>query len=585
MAYTGKDGLLAPDGDLAIYNGDLVLVTGADAIREQWLIRVRKWQGEWVLDTEDGVPYRQEIFSKQSSAARVEEIFRDVTLQTPGVLSVESVRFDITDEINREVSIEVDATIDGPESITFQYQGDLPLGASSGSLPVGYPSSYDDLRVWLDSQDLGNLSYNSPLTLNNKAGTGSATGDCTLQGVSDLGNKRSAFFDRSNTEKLDMTDTEAIRHGTGAISIVAVVKRSDSGETSVKDFGILALDGYDHIADQSEFYHVSMRGDDSTPNSSRIVFKSDRWQPYFYAFGSAAPVGYTQAGHVFYDSNNDKIYVPTDNGMYEYDIVGDSWTNLGGSPRVAFAETVGIAGGSILTIDSTRTLIQKWTGASWVTALSNSGFFFRALRSDATTAAITGDVNSGSGRPGVYTTTDGSTFTPFPVPYTTGNDVEKIIDYGGAAVAVVFPRNQALEADVAQLYNAGWSVYDSSLGGKYRAWFCEVDNKLGNTDFVISHNNFTDATWKTYRYNAGVRTTLRTPTENESVVVIDGGIYTWGITSAVAPILRKWDGVSAWDDIVTFPGASTNFYKSCCVHNDEPIFMGATGLQKVKLTQ
>lgn len=275
MAYTGKDALMAPDGDIAIYQGDLLAISGADAIRQQWLIRVRTWQGEWVLDTEHGVPYRQEIFTKTASPARVEEIFREITLQTPGVLSVESVAFEVVDAQAREVSVEVNATIDGPEGITFQYKGDLPLGASSGLFPANFPNTLSDLRIWLDAQDLDNLTYNSPLTLSNKAGTGEAAGDCILDGVSDLNLKRSALFDRSTEEKLAIADTQAIRHGTGEISMLAVVKRDDTGETEEKEFGILSLDGYDDVNDRAESYSLSVVGDDSTPNSSRIVARSE----------------------------------------------------------------------------------------------------------------------------------------------------------------------------------------------------------------------------------------------------------------------------------------------------------------------
>jgi hypothetical protein len=276
MTYTGKDILLGPDGDEAISNGDSALISGADAIRQQWLIRVRVFLGEWVLDETHGLPYIQEIFSKTATPSRVEEIFRKVTIDTPGVLSVESVAFEVTDPVLRSVTVNVDATIDGPEGVTFQYDGTLPLGSSTTESAASFPLTIDDLRIWLDSNDLANLTYNSPLKLVNKAGAGEANGDCTLEGVSPLGLKRSAYLDETDGERLDIADTQAIRHGDGSISMFAVIKARDASSGVERDRGVLALNGYDNVSGKKEFYNLSIRGTDTTPSSSKVVLKSGR---------------------------------------------------------------------------------------------------------------------------------------------------------------------------------------------------------------------------------------------------------------------------------------------------------------------
>jgi hypothetical protein len=276
MTYTGKDFLLGPDGDLAIENGDVVVITGSDVIRQMWFIRVRTFLTEWVIDETKGVPYIQQIFSKTATPERVNQIFREVTLDTPGILTVESVAVEVTDAANRTISVTVEATIEGDDNLVFRYEGDLPLGSVAAGISPEFPLSLGDLRIWLDSQDLGNLTYNSPLKLNNKAGTGEANGECTLEGVSDVGNKRSALFDESAGDHLNIADTKAIRHGDGSISIVAVLKRKDASDTVQRDRGILALNGYDTVSGKKEFYNVALRGTDTTPDSTKLVIKSER---------------------------------------------------------------------------------------------------------------------------------------------------------------------------------------------------------------------------------------------------------------------------------------------------------------------
>lgn len=53
--------------DLAISGLDLYIIQGADRVRQQLLIKLKLWSGEWFLDTEFGTPYLDEILGKQVS--------------------------------------------------------------------------------------------------------------------------------------------------------------------------------------------------------------------------------------------------------------------------------------------------------------------------------------------------------------------------------------------------------------------------------------------------------------------------------------------------------------------------------------
>lgn len=53
--------------DLSIVGLDLAIVRGADRIRQNVLIKLRLWVGEYFLDTEFGTPYIDQILGKRIS--------------------------------------------------------------------------------------------------------------------------------------------------------------------------------------------------------------------------------------------------------------------------------------------------------------------------------------------------------------------------------------------------------------------------------------------------------------------------------------------------------------------------------------
>lgn len=50
--------------DISIVDGDIVLTTlNSELLRQRIAIRLNTWLGEWALNTQQGIPYRQTIFN------------------------------------------------------------------------------------------------------------------------------------------------------------------------------------------------------------------------------------------------------------------------------------------------------------------------------------------------------------------------------------------------------------------------------------------------------------------------------------------------------------------------------------------
>lgn len=108
-----SDLLLDDEGDLVLENGDLVLSTGQEAIKQNILQRLRAYKGEWFLNIEDGVPYFQDILKKNPNPRAVDGAFKVAILGTPGVTELTS--FDLKyDTVTRGLKLSFSVnTIEG----------------------------------------------------------------------------------------------------------------------------------------------------------------------------------------------------------------------------------------------------------------------------------------------------------------------------------------------------------------------------------------------------------------------------------------------------------------------------------------
>jgi len=74
--------------DLDTSSGDLALLAGAEQVRQQLLIKLRLWTGEWFLDTEFGTPYLPSILGKQLTLSGAIVALRKSIMEVEGVQQI-----------------------------------------------------------------------------------------------------------------------------------------------------------------------------------------------------------------------------------------------------------------------------------------------------------------------------------------------------------------------------------------------------------------------------------------------------------------------------------------------------------------
>lgn len=93
------DIVLDTDGDIDVTDFTSPRLFSAsealNAIGQHVLIRLRTFQGEWFLDTLEGVPYFQQILGAKNGEAVALGLIRQRILDTPGVTSVASISVEL----------------------------------------------------------------------------------------------------------------------------------------------------------------------------------------------------------------------------------------------------------------------------------------------------------------------------------------------------------------------------------------------------------------------------------------------------------------------------------------------------------
>lgn len=99
-------------GDVDLTRDDFYFVTGADAVAQHLLCRLRVYKGEWFLDTRVGIPYYSQIFVKNPNLAAIQSVYRRAVTSTPGVDTLE--RIDVAlDAATREMTLTFSAKLLG----------------------------------------------------------------------------------------------------------------------------------------------------------------------------------------------------------------------------------------------------------------------------------------------------------------------------------------------------------------------------------------------------------------------------------------------------------------------------------------
>ena len=94
--------------DLLVSGIDLVLVEGAEQVRQQLLIKLKLWRGEWFLDTEFGTPYLQQILGKQLTMSGAIVALRKSIMEVQGVTQITSFDYQF-DRANRTIKVQFTA--------------------------------------------------------------------------------------------------------------------------------------------------------------------------------------------------------------------------------------------------------------------------------------------------------------------------------------------------------------------------------------------------------------------------------------------------------------------------------------------
>lgn len=88
-ASAERDFRLAPaSDDLELVEGDLPMVVGAEGVASDLRSRLQTFTSEWFLDLDLGIP--RAILGSKFQKGRIEQVYREAILETPGVGSLEA---------------------------------------------------------------------------------------------------------------------------------------------------------------------------------------------------------------------------------------------------------------------------------------------------------------------------------------------------------------------------------------------------------------------------------------------------------------------------------------------------------------
>lgn len=82
---------LTDDGDISFSETsfkDMEIITGNEEIAQRLRIKLRSFLADWFLDLDDGIPYFQEVFTKNPSINVIRAFFKSAILSVEGVSSL-----------------------------------------------------------------------------------------------------------------------------------------------------------------------------------------------------------------------------------------------------------------------------------------------------------------------------------------------------------------------------------------------------------------------------------------------------------------------------------------------------------------
>lgn len=114
--------------DIELQNGDLVVVTELDFIRQRLEIRLDIQTGEWFMDITEGLPWREAILVRNPNLQAIRSLFTARILSTPTVI-FDGREFPSIIRLDR-----FDLGFDNPTGVlTIDFLAITPFGAIAGT--------------------------------------------------------------------------------------------------------------------------------------------------------------------------------------------------------------------------------------------------------------------------------------------------------------------------------------------------------------------------------------------------------------------------------------------------------------------
>lgn len=95
--------------DIIIEDGSIKRVSDFAETVQHVRTRLLFYRGEWFLNTEAGVPYFDQIFTKPVNLANIESILKTTILTTPGITKLLQFSMDYEGASNRRLSVSFSA--------------------------------------------------------------------------------------------------------------------------------------------------------------------------------------------------------------------------------------------------------------------------------------------------------------------------------------------------------------------------------------------------------------------------------------------------------------------------------------------
>lgn len=101
----------------------LVRVSGVDAIAQSLKTRLSLFRGEALYDEAEGVPYFESVFGQKTPTAAIREVFRKITVGTPGVAELHKLDLRAS-AVPRSFTLSISVSTDLDELINLT----IPIG-------------------------------------------------------------------------------------------------------------------------------------------------------------------------------------------------------------------------------------------------------------------------------------------------------------------------------------------------------------------------------------------------------------------------------------------------------------------------